>query len=149
MYTIPSYLILLRFCSEFFWIYMIYSPIFFRVSPLVPIDYIPHSMHRVVCYFVLQWLWNQTFRYKVIAIDSSLPSAAYMCQWIGGIGSNNGLAPKKAPTIIWTSAGLLSIRPLGTNFHEILIKIQNFLFTKMHLKTSSAKWQPFCPGEMS
>ena len=28
--------------------------------------------------------------------------------------------------------------PLGTNFSEILIKIQNFSFTKMHLKISSA-----------
>ena len=32
------------------------------------------------------------------------------------------------------------------NLSKILIKIQNFSFTKMHLKISSAKWQPFCPG---
>ena len=31
-------------------------------------------------------------------------------------------------------------------FSEILIKTQNFSFTKMYLKISSAKWQPFCPG---
>ena len=41
---------------------------------------------------------------------------------------------------------LLPIGPLGTNFNEILIKIQNFSFTEMHLKLSSAKWRPFCPG---
>ena len=29
---------------------------------------------------------------------------------------------------------------------EILIKIQTFSFTKMHLNVSSAKKQPFCPG---
>ena len=29
---------------------------------------------------------------------------------------------------------------------EIVIKIQNFSFTKMHLKISSEKWPPFCPG---
>ena len=40
---------------------------------------------------------------------------------------------------------ILSIGPLRTNFSEILIEIQNFSFTKMHLKTSSAKWRPFCP----
>ena len=34
---------------------------------------------------------------------------------------------------------------LGTNFSIILIKIQNFSFTKVHLKLSSAKWWPFCP----
>ena len=44
----------------------------------------------------------------------------------------------------------MSIRPLGTNFGEILIKIQNFSFTKMHLKISSAKGRPFSPkGYMS
>ena len=41
--------------------------------------------------------------------------------------------------IIWTSAGLLSIVPWGTNLSEILIKIQNFSFAKMHLEISSAK----------
>ena len=44
------------------------------------------------------------------------------------------------------NAGLLSIGPLGTNFSEILIKLQNFSFTKIRLKTLSAKWWPFCPG---
>ena len=44
--------------------------------------------------------------------------------------------------IIWTNARLLSIR---TNFSEMLIKVQCFSFTKMHLKISSAKWQPICP----
>ena len=48
----------------------------------------------------------------------------------------------------WTNAGLLPIGPLGTNVSEILIKIQNFPFTKMHMKISSAEWWPFCPGEM-
>ena len=47
---------------------------------------------------------------------------------------------------IWTNAGILLIRPLGTNFSEILIKIHTFSFKKMHLKMSSAKWRPFCLG---
>ena len=50
-----------------------------------------------------------------------------------------------AKPITWTNAAL-SIRPSGTNFSEIVIKIQKFLFTKLHLKISSAKWRPFCPG---
>ena len=58
------------------------------------------------------------------------------------ICSNNGLSPIRPQAIIWTNAGLLPIGPLRTN----LIKIQNFSFTKMHLKTSSEKWWPFCPG---
>ena len=43
-----------------------------------------------------------------------------------------------------TIAGILLIGPLGTNFSETLIGIQTFLFKKMHLKMSSAKWRLFC-----
>ena len=50
------------------------------------------------------------------------------------IGSDNGLSPIRRQAIIYTNAGLLSIRPLGTNFSEILIQIQNFSFMGMNLK---------------
>ena len=46
----------------------------------------------------------------------------------------------------WTNAGILLIRPLGTNFSEILIGNQIFSFTKMYLKMSSTKWRPFYLG---
>ena len=62
------------------------------------------------------------------------------------IGSDNGLSPGRRQAIIWTNAGILLIRPLGTNFSEIIIGIQTFSFTKKHLKMSSAKWCPFCLG---
>ena len=62
------------------------------------------------------------------------------------IGSYNGLSPGWRQAIIWTNAGILLIGPLGTNDSEILIEIQTFSFKKMHLKTSSAKWRPFCLG---
>ena len=62
------------------------------------------------------------------------------------IGSDNGLAPNRRQAIILTNAGLLSIGTLGTNFSEIVIKIQNFSFTKLRLKISSAKLRPFCFG---
>ena len=62
------------------------------------------------------------------------------------IGSDNGLTPGRRQAIIWTSAGILLIGPLETNFIEIPIVIQTFLFKKMHLKMSSAKWRPFCLG---
>ena len=39
------------------------------------------------------------------------------------IGLDKGVSPIRPQAIIWTSAGLLSIEPLGTNFNEILIKI--------------------------
>ena len=50
------------------------------------------------------------------------------------IGSDNGLSPGRRQTIIRTNAGILLIRPLGTNFSEILIEIQTFSFKIMHLK---------------
>ena len=57
------------------------------------------------------------------------------------IGSENGLSPDWRQTIIWTNAGILSIRSLGTNCSEILCEIHTFPFKKMHLKMSSAKWR--------
>ena len=54
-------------------------------------------------------------------------------------GSDNGLSPGRRQAIIWTNAGILLIRPLGTNFSEILGEIHSFSFSKMHLKMSSAK----------
>ena len=61
-------------------------------------------------------------------------------------GSDNGLSPDRRQAIIWTNAGLLLIRPLGTYFSESLIEILTFSFKKMRLKVSSAKWRPFCLG---
>ena len=43
----------------------------------------------------------------------------------------------------------LPIRPLGTHFSEIWIKIQNFSFVKMHLNMSSVKMVGEIQGEMS
>ena len=60
------------------------------------------------------------------------------------IGSDIGLSPGRRQAIIWTSAGIVLIGPLGTNFSEILIEIHTFSFKKMLLKMSSAKWRPFC-----
>ena len=57
------------------------------------------------------------------------------------IGSDNGLSPGRRQAIIWTNAGILLIRTLGTNFSETLGEILSFSFSKMHLKTSSAKWR--------
>ena len=61
------------------------------------------------------------------------------------IGSDNGLSPGQRKAIIWAKDGIFFYWTLGTKFKEILIKIQNSLFTKMHLHISSAKWRPFYP----
>ena len=47
---------------------------------------------------------------------------------------------------LWHHCNVLSTGLVGTNFSEMLIKIQNFSFTKRHMKISSAKWWLFCLG---
>ena len=59
------------------------------------------------------------------------------------IVSDNGLAPGRCQAIIWTKAGIMLIRTLGTNFSETLSEIHPFSNKKMHLKISSAKWRQF------
>ena len=62
------------------------------------------------------------------------------------IGSDNGLSPGRRQAIIWTNAGILLIRTLGTNFSEILGEIHSFSFKNMPLEMSSAKWHLFGLG---
>ena len=61
-------------------------------------------------------------------------------------GSQNGLAPGLWQAIIWTNAGILLIRTLGTNFSDVLSKIYTFSFKKMHFKMLFAKWRLFRLG---
>ena len=80
---------------------------------------------------------------KKNCLNSSLPNAAYLCQWIG-----SALVQIMACCLFGTKPlsklmlGYCQLDALG----QISIKIQNFSFMKMHLKLSSAKWRPFCPG---
>ena len=57
------------------------------------------------------------------------------------IGSDNGLSPGRRQAIIWTNAGILLIRTLGTNLSEILSESHTSPFKKMQLQVSSAKWR--------
>ena len=60
------------------------------------------------------------------------------------IGSSNVLSPCRRQFIIWTNGEILFMRPSGTEFSEISIKIQTFSLKKMYLKMSSGKYRPFC-----
>ena len=56
---------------------------------------------------------------------------AYICaSELTIIGSDNGLSPGRRQAIIWTNPGMLLIGTLGTNFSEILSKIQTFSIKK-------------------
>ena len=72
-----------------------------------------------------------------------------MHMWVSNLtttGSDNGLSLSRHQATVRTSAGILIIGPLETNFNEILIEIQTFSFTKMHLKMPSRTWMPSCLG---
>ena len=60
------------------------------------------------------------------------------------IGSDNGLSPGRREAIIRTNAGIALMRPLRTNFNDILIAICRFSFKEIHFKMWSGKWRPFC-----
>ena len=52
------------------------------------------------------------------------------------IGSDKGLLPVRRQAMIWTNGGLLLIGPLGTNFIEIWIKIQQYSYKEMNLRNN-------------
>ena len=65
------------------------------------------------------------------------------------IGSDNGLSPGQRQAIIWLNAGILLIRPLRTNFSEILnrisyIFIQENAFEKVIWKRGAILYRPQC-----
>ena len=60
------------------------------------------------------------------------------------IGSDNGLSPGRRQAIIRTNAGILLIRPLGTNFNDF--SRNSYIFIQESLKVSSAKRRPLCLG---
>ena len=67
--------------------------------------------------------------------------------------SDNGLSPGRRQVIIWTNAGILLIKPRGTNFNEILIKINHFSFRKFALenvvwKTAAILSRPQCVNDL-
>ena len=87
---------------------------------------------------------------KKYVIDSVLPHwgrVTHICvSDLTSIGSDNGLSPGRRQAIIRTNAGILLIRPLGTNFSEFLVEILIFSFKKMRLEVLSGKRRPFCLG---
>ena len=98
---------------------------------------------------ISKYAYNGKWIVSTVCIDGMVPNSlrrvTHICvSKLTIIGSDNGLSPGRCQAIIWTSAGILLIGSLGTNFSEILIGIQTFSFKKMQLKMSSAKWRPFC-----
>ena len=116
--------------------------------------HLTEGLEMSCCDFTIVTKHGMSTKMHTVCVFLVLP--IYLTHWdrvthtclgkLTSIGSDNGLSPGRRQAIIWTSAGILSIGPLGTNFSEILIGIQTFSFKKMHLKMSSVKWRPFCLG---
>ena len=83
---------------------------------------------RMLCLMPLQFLLTHWGRVTHICIGK-----------LTIIGPDNCLSPGRRQAIIWTNAGILLIEHLGTNFSEVLIKINTFSFKKMYLKMLSGK----------
>ena len=91
------------------------------------------TMNHSILYKKTRILWCETVRSKMVLTHRG--RLTHIC--VGKltiIGSDNGLSPWRRQAIIWTNVGILLIRPLGTNFSEILIGIQMFSFKEMYLK---------------
>ena len=83
---------------------------------------------------LLNWRWHCTHWGRVTLIFLSKLTI---------MGSDNGLSPDRCQAIIWTNAGILLNRTLGTNLSEILIETFTFSSKNTHLNMSSEGWRPF------
>ena len=99
-------------------------PFCFGLSVLVNQGFVTHMSVTRTCHSTapaLLLLWCPVFTLtqwgRMTHICVSKPTI---------IGSDNGLSPGRCRAIIRTSAGILLIGPLGTNFSETLIRIQTF-----------------------
>ena len=105
-----------------------------------------HKLYRTLYQPYCFSLLYQIPSYQSQSLNSLRRSDAYICSKLTIIGSDNGLSPGWRQAIIWTNAGILLIRTLGTNFSEILSEIHAFSYKKIHLKLSYAKFRLFCLG---
>ena len=81
-------------------------------------------------------------------LSEMYPRAPY---WLSvNFGSGNGsigtVMPQTIPWVNVYTVCAMKIGSVGTNFSEILIRINIFSFKRVHLKMSSAKGWPFCLG---
>ena len=102
---------------------------FSKFWPEFPRRQIPMSQQWFRGWLILRityfpWLLSWVFLSKVL---THWGRVTHIC--VGNLnitGSDNGLSPGRRQAIIWTSAGILLIGPVGTNFSEIVIKIYTF-----------------------
>ena len=96
---------------------------------------------KAILYFAVESIF-QFATWHVIGVVSVWKSSKILIHWgrvtqicvsnLTTIGSDNDLSPGRRQDI-WTNGGILLIKPIGTNFGEILFEIHSFWFEKMQL----------------
>ena len=109
------------------------------------------NIFKCIVFFLISLrYWSLLLRVELIIVCITLTHwgrVTHICvSKLTIIGSDNGLSPCRRQVIIWTNAGILLIRTLGTNFGEILGEIHSFSLSEMLLKMSSTKWRLFGLG---
>ena len=110
------------------------------------------NLPTYICVTRPQWVkgrpihhhWILDFQYWIHTINKKIThwgqvTKIRFCK-LTTIASDSGLSPGRRQAIIRTSAGILLIEHLGTNFSDILVGIHTFSFKIMPPKMSSAKW---------
>ena len=115
-------------------------------------DVLYMCFHKDIMYIcvlenILYMCFHEALLYEIICfhINSSRPMLHICISKLAIIDWDNGLSPSGHQAIFWTSAGILSIGPLGTNFSEILnayIFINKNAFENGVCKMASISSQP-------
>ena len=131
-------------------IFMFAYPHFFYLMGTYPC--LPQGIISTTCTIILVWRNDRKLKltFMFLELNSLWQGLTHWCRVtniciskLTIIGSDNGLPSGRCQAIIWTSAGILLIRTLGTNFSVILSEILTFSFREMHLKMSAKQWR-FC-----
>ena len=90
-------------------------------------------------------VWSQT--YQLVSYWTHLPLVLHICiSVIGQHWFRYWLVAYSVPNHYLNQCWAIVNWTLRNTSSEILIKMQSFSLTKLHLKIPSAKWQPICPG---
>ena len=100
-----------------------------------PYIIVPINSSIYLVYFTRIQEYFFTWAFYFDSLKPTVNKETIICSGSGSSGRRHD--------IIWTKAGILLIRPLGTNFNEMSIELHTFAFKKIRLKMPSGKWWPF------
>ena len=106
-------------------------PVLLLDGSLIPVNIAHYSLSYPVLHpmsSTIILLWKKVHLMIIIKLVSTLTHwgrVTHICvSKLTIIGSDNGVSPGRWQAIIWTNAGILLIRNLGTNFNEILTVVR-------------------------